>query len=346
MPEVEALSMDQAAEGIDAIGGLFDDELSEGAPESEDQETGEAQDTDAEDQPTPEGDTDSDEDAEAVEEAEPITLDSLNAVAEHIGVPIEDLMSIPSTFKAAGEDVTATLAEIQQGYARGADYRRQTGELQKEREALQSDFEQRSQGLLQQAEMLGQLSGYLMNIVAGDLNSSEMRALKQTDINKWTAAVTEINTRKEGVLKVQQNLAQMLQQNQAQIEADTADRMEKLAQKEAEALYQKVPDWSQEQDKAVTDALVAHYGYSPEEIVGNIYDHRMLLVARDAMLYRQGKAQEQKTLKKVTKLPKVAKPGKAQAPGAGKSRRAAKAMANHRKTGTVQSAADAIDKLI
>jgi len=81
---------------------------------------------------------------------------------------------------------------------------------------------------------------------------------------------------------------------------------------ERQALMKACPEWSSEavatkEKQAITADLLSR-GYSERDIQG-LSDHKAVLLARDAMLYRQQKAAGSTTEKLVRQAPKIIKPG-------------------------------------
>jgi hypothetical protein len=81
---------------------------------------------------------------------------------------------------------------------------------------------------------------------------------------------------------------------------------------ERQALLKACPEWSSEavaakEKQAITADLLSR-GYSERDIQG-LSDHKAVLLARDAMLYRQQKATASTTEKQVRQAPKIIKPG-------------------------------------
>ena len=73
-------------------------------------------------------------------------MKTLDELASALEVPIEELKeSITHTFKAADEEMTVTLAELEKGYQKDADYRRQTGKLAEDRRTAEQDYNARMQ---------------------------------------------------------------------------------------------------------------------------------------------------------------------------------------------------------
>lgn len=99
---------------------------------------------------------------------------------------------------------------------------------------------------------------------------------------------------------------------QRQLEAGQAEASQKRLAAEQQALIAKLPEWSnsdvaQKEQRAITSQL-ANYGFNEAEIA-QLVDHRMLLVARDAMQWRALQASKPAQLKQVRQAPPVVKPG-------------------------------------
>lgn len=83
-------------------------------------------------------------------------------------------------------------------------------------------------------------------------------------------------------------------------------------QMERQALLKACPEWTSDatatKEKQAIAADLKLRGYSDADIQG-LSDHKAVLLARDAMLYRQGKAANNTAEKQVRQAPKIIKPG-------------------------------------
>lgn len=113
-------------------------------------------------------------------------------------------------------------------------------------------------------------------------------------------------------------------------------------QQESQALMTALPEWSDskkaETEKQAIKADLKARGYSDADIMG-LSDHKAVLLARDAMLYRQMKAASQTVEKQVRAAPKIIKPGGGQ-PSNRNQTSIQKIKAEVRATGSRQSIAD------
>jgi hypothetical protein len=105
---------------------------------------------------------------------------------------------------------------------------------------------------------------------------------------------------------------------QQQFQAQFQQNAQKVLAAEHEALLAKVPTWrnaekANQERSEIAGVLNSHYGFTQGE-VGQLLDHRMLLVARDAAAYRKLLANKDARVKQAREAPATAKPGAAAQP--------------------------------
>lgn len=141
------------------------------------------------------------------------------------------------------------------------------------------------------------------------------------------------------------NIEAQKKQNQEQQDRQQADLMKYHIAREVEAMEKAWPEWKQEATrKSVADGLRSTYGFTDQEI-GNIGDHRQLLVIRDALELRALKAKQAEAVKVVRQKPKLVK-GAARTTTNPKATQQSNALQAHAQTGTVDSAVKALAGLI
>jgi hypothetical protein len=117
----------------------------------------------------------------------------------------------------------------------------------------------------------------------------EMERLRQLDPVGYLLADKEQQRQREYLAAIQQEEAVVDQRKQS-------ERQRWLQQTRADAssvLLQQIPEWRQEDVRTRELAEMSRvgmevYGYTPQEL-SNVLDPRFVMIARDAMLYRQGK---------------------------------------------------------
>jgi hypothetical protein len=190
------------------------------------------------------------------------------------------------TVKVNGEEIEVTLDELQKGYMMQADYSRKTAEVSEKRKALEAKESQINEKL-SEAEQLIQFE-------LDELKSEDMLELKEYDPESYWKKVEKVNAKAEKFkVKKQEQQEKLLAKKQ------------KLLAEEREKLLNAVPDWAVDADRMQTESkelaeTLATFGFSDAEI-GAMSDHRMILLAREALKLKQ--LQGQKPQNKLVKEP-------------------------------------------
>lgn len=292
-PEEETeLEVSEESEDLDAAEPTSDEE----AEESEEEET-------ADDEP--------DEDEQEAEEETAATLDE---IAEALEVPMEEFLANQKlTFNAAGETVTATLAELQESYQKEADFRKKSMALADERKGFAAEREQRDQEYQATSQGLAQSFQFLEGMISSRLESPEMQSLRETDPAEWSARVNETN-------RVLQNLHGVRQQAAQEYISRFEENQKAYLREQGKILENDIPDWGEEK---LTHAIetIKGFGFSDEEIP-KIGDARLIKGAlrfkelEDEVTTLRARLESgEKAAKKVKKLPqKPLKPSSGKAP--------------------------------
>ncbi|WP_259698528.1 hypothetical protein [Pseudomonas brassicacearum] len=244
----------------------------------------------------------------------------------------------PQTFtvKIDGKEVQVPLSELLNGYQRQSDYTKKTMEAAEQRKTadavVQQAQQERQEYHSKLERMAAQLEGALEQQSQIDwpalLESDPMEYLKQQHLYQQRQALYQQN------MQERQQLIQQHQNEQAQAKQIS------LA-KQRENLIAKLPDWKDEAKAAAEQTAISKFlqeqGFEAEDI-SSIADHRHVLIARDAMRYRDLMAKASVQAKKVQEAPqRVVKPGVTVNGNADGRTTAAK---RHAKSGTVESAAE------
>jgi len=109
------------------------------------------------------------------------------------------------------------------------------------------------------------------------------------------------------------------QAKRQQFEAGQAQAAQQRLSAEQAALLNKLPEWrnteqATKEQREIANTLAQSYGFNEAEIAG-LVDHRMVMVARDAMKYRMLQANKTAKVQQVRTAPPVIKPGAQQDKG-------------------------------
>jgi len=251
-----------------------------------------------------------------------------------------------------GNPVTAKEARL--GYLRQADYTRKTQELSGERKQTLQSREQALSAVQSASEALEDVE-MVMSQLAG---SPPDPRLREQDPGEYAAQVADWQNRQRMIQGLRQRRAQEAQKLQRM----QSEQVQDILREEQQKLVERLPEWRDPQVQKkeleqIADHFMTEYEYTPEEL-GQVQDHRAMVIMRKAMLYDQLQAQGKETLNqppqgKVKKTKSRPKP-KGKRVSRGKDGRFArnrkKALqeqsARLSETGSVEDAARAIETLL
>ena len=246
----------------------------------------------------------------------------------------EDIQKEPdSTFtvKVAGQELKVTLDELKKGYSRDADYRRKTEELSFEKKQFMSEADQQRQDYSKRLSELNQILAFTQQQLNSEINNVDLNKLYEEDPVEATKVERQIRLKKEKMMEA----ANKLQQEQQR-------QLSSYVQEQQKILAEKMPEFNDAQ-KANTAKnnlrnFLNSYGFKDAEI-GQIYDHRIVMLVNDALKYRNVK-----NVKPVSAA-QASKPGKFLSSGVKKDsndmnfQRRKEKLGRLKKTGNVKDAA-------
>lgn len=304
--------------------------------------------------PAPSADDDDPEEEEELEDLDPEEEideeeeiddeEEVDEELEEIDLPMDAIVEVT----VAGKAERVTLADAIEGYQRQSDYTKKTQALAEDRKGYTSEIE----STLQVREALGQQLRLLEQALAEDgtppAHWPELRTKDPEQFANEYAAFEARNT------KLKQVRAFMEKQQEGAAEDLQKVHNARLVD-ERSKLTEAIPEWSNDTvfDEAldrIQTYITKTYGASEKELA-QIYDHRFILMARDAMLYRAARSKGKATLEKSRKKggARILKPGAAQLSAKspkGKSKKRVKAFTRARtrlsQSGSVVDAAAAL----
>ena len=279
------------------------------AVEEEAQPEQEAQDTEAEQtDDAPEGEEDSADDEETV------------------------------TIEVDGKPVTMTKAELAEAYKSGlrqSDYTRKTMEAAETRRAADAEIQKAREERATFAQKLQQQEAVL-NASLQEQSQINWNQLLEADPVEYLKQQHLFQQRQAALQQTQQEQQALYQQAQAEQQAN----VQKFLQEQQDQLLAKLPEWKDEgkakAEKQAIREFLKSSGYSDDEI-SQAADHRMIVIAREAMKFRDTMAKAKAAAKKVENLPKkVVSSGSGTSPSVDKRGSAFQRLS---KSGSVEDAA-------
>jgi len=220
----------------------------------------------------------------------------------------------------------------------GADYGRKTREVAEARKAVVAERTQ----ALEQVNSLMQETGFLaqtfmQKLVAGEQNT-DWQQLRQANPAEYAARMHDMSQNKAML----QRAFAAYQAAQSQQEELQGTQMQERLAEEAEQTLAKIPEWLDPSvanaEKGAITKLLAGVGFTPDEL-DSLADHRLVVLARKAMLYDQQQNTRQQAQKKASKpVPQMMRGG-VNAPS-GKQSRIDQASKQFRKSGKTEDAAN------
>ena len=237
-----------------------------------------------------------------------------------------------------GTDLSVNLEELIQGYQRNADYTRKTQELAQERNQSSEFVERSKKDVEAKLQRLDQLN----NAAQAQLQQeyAEVDFEKLYDEDPVEAARLEHKMRKK-----HSQLAQVQQQTQEL----QSQEFNKYLGEQQKLLTQKIPEFTDEQKgprfKQQMRDYLGNIGFNDTEI-NSVYDHRYVMLVKDAMSYRNLQKAKPGIKKKVANAPKVVKGGVAKSKGQADAEAKRQQLSKLRKTGQVRDAAKFFRNLV
>ena len=292
---------------------------------------------------------DEDEEVSDEEEADEFEEDADEEESEGHREPVpEDAIAFVDD---DGNPITAKEAKL--GWLRQADYTRKNQALAAEKKETIQAREQARGEIQKVAEALQDVETVFTELAGNPPDHS----LREKDPGEYAAQVADWQNRQQMLEAIRARRHQETQKLQSLQQAN----LQEVARIEHERLLEALPEW---RDQAALDeglqTLAGHfqteYGYTPEEL-GQVQDHRAILIMKKAMAYDRLQKEGQKTIQNPAgELPKKGRRPKPK--GTKRSRQKdgrfakdrGKALQEHSsrlsETGSVYDAARAIETLL
>ena len=311
-------------------------------PEEETPETEEAQPTEVEESQPEEEDESLEEETE--EEEESVEEE------EESEEPDEEEGEVLYAVTVNGEEQEVNLDELLSGYSRQSDYTRKTQELssdRKEMESLKGKYDSEINQIQAERSQYMENLQQIIESSVGDLESFtniDWQGLKDSDPIEYVTKKEEFRESQEKIQKFQHE-QQLVNQKQTR---DAATARNEFLASENKKLIEALPAWANADKKSKLASEIKDYalekGFSKEEI-GNLIDHRSVLVLLKALKYDKVNKSDVKA-KKVKNKPRVIRSGKGQSTSSSnKSKRTAQ-MKRLRGTGHIDDASTLLEDFI
>ena len=289
--------MDGQAESAPESGGL--DDLASFLSDTPEEESTEETEANPADNSTAESDTEE----EASDDSDNSDVDEKSDDSEEEATTVDRKIKVPERHEdGTVTEIEVTERELIAGYERQAAFTRKTQALA-ERESQAVNFlKTKHDEILNQYLSQAELTRTALVQMAGLKTGDEMAQLAHSDPAAWVAE----NQRQQSVTAYLNHLDQQIngekQRAAQEAEAYRAQSLEQQAKKTWEVLEKEKID--KPALAKIYEGVNKTYGFTPEEL-GNVYDHRLVRLMRDAQAYQALKAQKADVTRKVSDAPRM-----------------------------------------
>jgi len=195
--------------------------------------------------------------------------------------------------KVNGQEFEVSLDELRNGYSRDSDYRRKTEELSNNRKDFQSESEKQKLDYSNRLNELNNLVSTTQQQLTDEASNVDLEQLYEDDPSEAMKVEHKLRRKQEKL-----NLAMQKVQSEQKIQFDS------YLQDQQNKLTNKMPEFS---DPTKASSLknnmrnfLSSHGFNNQE-VGQIYDHRIIMLVNEAMKYRSLQNSKPNLAKKISK---------------------------------------------
>ena len=273
--------------------------------------------------------------------AEEVPISSVQELIEQGEYDPEWFNSLKYSVKVDGQTSEVPLSELAKSYQIVTAAEKRLEDAKVKAKAIQDEAAEKVGQINAQFAVAAKLVGKLETALVADIKSVDWEGLRESDPAEFSAKKLEFTERREAIEQMKaEAYGEFQKSTQAQQEKLQNDHRQYL-QAEQALLLEKLPEWRDSEKAKAEKAKVADYligqGFTQEDVMG-ASDHRLILVARKAMLFDEIQSNTDAARKKLAKVPKVLKPGSPKPESQRSQERLDKIVANHKKAGTVDSA--------
>lgn len=295
----------------EAFGSKFHGEVKEPEPDTSEEEP----DTETELETTEtETETELELKEEPTEEAEEeaTTISSFEELVETQEWDKEWVDSLEIKVKVDGEEKPVKLADLRASYQMQEAAQKRLDDSKQKAQQVNEELTEKQQKINEQYTIAAKLIEKSEKALQSESEKIDWDDLKKHDPAEWSAKKLEIQERRQNLDALKDEAIKELQKAQSLHQEESQKVLAQVVQDESRKLVEKIPEWA-DQDKAASEkSQVAKYlrglGFSDQEIA-SAYDHRMIVLARKAMLHDAKDKALEPAKKKFKKVVKSIPPG-------------------------------------
>ena len=245
-------------------------------------------------------------------------IESLDQLAEHLGVDIGDLYAIKfGATDANGNRVDMSLGELKDVYQKAEKVSKAEAEIAEIRQQIQQQQQAQMEAMQRAEQERSLLLDSIEQKYLADFAQVDWRALEAQDPGRAALARQHFEARRNELIQMRNQAAAEYSARERQFYAELVQKEAERVQRESKILEEKWPEWRDSAKRAEIDRKLSGFllaeGYSEDQIYGrrlpdgsrvgglNASD---ILLARDAMAWRELQGKSEVAKKRVVRLGK------------------------------------------
>lgn len=250
------------------------------------------------------------------EDGDEAPITSFDELVAHQGWDPDWAQSLEIAVKVDGKPATVPLSDLVKNHQINAAADHRLEEAKARAKTQTEAFAEKEKQLETQVATAARLIESAEQLLEADETATDWNRLRQDDPGEYSAKRADLDRRKAALEQAKQETIGAYQQLVENREAETRAYLEGDPEKEAEALQGAIPEWADPKTAQAEQTQLAKYlseqGFDDQDVARPrpiLFDHRLLVMARKAMLFDQGQKKVAAAKKKLAKVPKAMKPG-------------------------------------
>lgn len=275
-----------------------------------------------------------------------VSLSSLHELAEATGLELDKLMDLDIPTKIDGKEGKARLRDLIKSHQLEGHLNQKLMTHAEEKKAFEAEISNKRAEQQQQFMQLNAAVQVATRMLEGEMSGIDWAALQQNDPLEFNQKYVSFQQRQAQI----QQIGQQIGQERQQAEQQMAGQRQAYLAEQGKLLDSKLPEWADKAKRTkdiaeMSSILGEAYGLTEKELK-NETDHRLILIARDAMKWQQLQKSKPAVLKKVNLAPRLLKPGVPQSKAAQDALASKGARDRLKATGKVADASKVLKQII
>lgn len=319
------------------------EEISEETEEINEEVSEEAEETTSEEETEEIQETEEQESEESEsEETEEVPISTVSELLEAQEYDPEWFESLKVSVKVDGKESEVALKDLRNSYQiqQAAESRlNEAKEIDSQAKAQHQELAEKSQALETRFAEVSTLVEGAEKLFSEDFDKVDWNRLRRDDPAEYAAKKRDFDDRKATIDDLKSKASELYQQHAGEQSEVSREQYQQYLQEENQRLLDRIPEWKDTETAKEEKTQLADYlmnqGFSKEDVQA-ASDHRLIDLARKAMLFDSNAVKTKTAMKKVAKVPKVTKPGATKSAEQTNKQRLDKQLDRVRKTGSLE----------